>query len=233
MHRITRIKGKSATTAVIVLLLASLGLAACGGSSKSSSTSASAAAAPSASGGATGPNSGASGPNGGRFAALRACLQKNGITLPKRTPGQGPRPGGGLFLGGGEAALPKGVTRAQYLAALRTCGGSAFESRGLRFQTRSLKRALTALASCMRKNGVKIPPANTSGKGPIFNTKGLNPASAQFKAAEEKCSAELQRVLRRRPGAAQGPGAGGAAGPPGTGAPGAGGAPGAELPPVG
>ena len=68
------------------------------------------------------------GPNAGRFAAMRECLQKNGITLPKRTPGQRPvrrrlsrrrrwqrrrRP-----------QLPKGVTRAQYEAAVKKCGGA-------------------------------------------------------------------------------------------------------------
>ena len=41
-------------------------------------------------------------PNSGRFAAVRECLQKNGITLPQRTPGQRRPPGAaGGFLGGG------------------------------------------------------------------------------------------------------------------------------------
>jgi hypothetical protein len=227
MHRITRIKGKSATTAVMVLLLASLGLAACGGSSKGPTTSASVAAAGTTTGGststqsgsttttgATSTNSGSTSPTGGsppipggstskggpaggragRFAVVRECLQKNGITLPKPTPG---KPGSGFL--GGTPTLPKGVTRAQYQAALKKCGGAAFTGVG-RLNTPAFKEEIAKFAACMRANGVNVPAPNASGKGPIFSTKGLNPNSAQFKAAESKCSAELGgRFLRRGP----------------------------------
>ncbi len=63
-----------------------------------------------------------------RFKALRECLQKNGITLPKRTPGQ--RPPGGFLGGAGGPQLPAGVTRAQYQAAVKKCGGAAFAGAG-------------------------------------------------------------------------------------------------------
>jgi len=206
--------------AVFALLLACLGLAACGGSSSSSTSSANAAAT-SPTGG-----TGQTGRAAGRFAAVRECLQKEGITLPKRTPGQ--RPGGtGGFLGGGGGTggagapqLPKGVTRAQYEAAVKKCGGAAFTGAGGRVRSPAFKQALAKFATCMRENGVNVPEPNTSGNGPIFNTKGLNTTSSQFKAAQIKCSKDLTGTFRRgRPGggppAGGGePGASGAAGAP-------------------
>ena len=132
---------KPAIAVVVVLLLASLGLSACGGSSGSSSNAtsssclrgqldrdrihrhhfrrAAASTTPSAPGSARG---------SARFAAIRECLQKNGVTLPQRTPGSG-APGGGFPGAGGGPTLPKGVTRAQYEAALKKCGGGNFGAR--------------------------------------------------------------------------------------------------------
>ena len=212
----TRRVSMGTATAVVVLLLASLGLAACGGSSSTSSTSANAASTSPA--GATGPT----GRGAGRFTALRECLAKNGITLRKRTPGQRPQGGTGGFLGGGAGGpqLPAGVSRAQYEAAVKKCGGAAFAGAGGRFNSPAAKQALAKFATCMRENGVKLPEPNTSG-GPIFNTKGLNTSSAQFRAAETKCRSDLQGAFQRGraggpPGAAGGPGgaAGGAGAPP-------------------
>ena len=215
----------AASAIVLALLLACLGLAACGGSSKSSSsTTATNAAATSTT---TTPTTGATGkvpggPNSGRFAALRECLQKNGITLPKLTPGQR-RPGGaGGLLGGGAAGpqLPKGVTRAQYEATLKKCGGNAFAGgAGRRFNSPTFKGALAKFATCMRENGVNIPAPNTSGSGPIFNTKGIDTAGTQFKTAETKCSSDLRAGFRSGAGANGAPGGPGAAGA--NGAPGA------------
>ncbi len=219
MPRIDSNRFKPAAAAVLVLLLACIGLAACGSSSKSSSTGTNASAATTTTGA-----TGAKGPNAGRFAAMRECLQKNGITLPKRTPGQR-RPGGaGGFLGGGGTAgpqLPKGVTRAQYEAAIKKCGGGAFAGGGgARVSSPAFKQALVKFAACMRENGVNIPAPNTSGKGPIFSTKGLNTASPQFRAAEAKCRGDLQSTFRR----------GSPAGGPPSGAPPAGGGAGAAPP---
>jgi hypothetical protein len=204
--------------AVLVLLLASLVLAACGGSSSSSSSSnASASASASTTGGA-----GSTGPRSGRFAAVRECLAKNGITLPKRAPGTGRPPGAGGFLGGGAGrALPKGVTRAQYEAALKKCGGN-LAGRERFFNGPARIQALTKFAECMRQNGVNLPAPNTSGNGPIFDTKGLNTSSTVFRTAEAKCQSELSKALPGRVGgggAPPGAGPGGAA--PTTGAKGA------------
>jgi hypothetical protein len=210
LNSTTRISTAMATAA-LVLLLACLGLAACGGSSKSSSTSANAASTTSggAAGTSTGPSGegttghGAAGQGPTRFKALRECLQKNGITPPKPVPGQRGPGGRGGFLGGGTGLkLPNGVTRAQYEAAFKKCGGGAFAGRGgARIKSPAFEQALTKFAACMREHGVNVPTPNTSGNGPIFDTKGLNTSSAQFRAAEAKCSSDLRSTFRRGGGA--------------------------------
>ena len=204
---------KPAAAPVLVLLLACIVLAACGSTSKSSSTSTNASAATT--------TTGATGPKAGRFAAMRECLQKNGITLPKPTPGKRPGPGAGGFLGGGGRGgpqLPAGVTHAKYEAAIKKCGGSGFASRGgTRFSSPAFKAALAKFATCLRQNGVNVPTPNTSGKGPVFNTKGINTSSAQFRTAESKCRSALVGAFRRGPGAG-GPSGGSSGAPSGGGA---------------
>jgi hypothetical protein len=185
--------------AVILVVLASLALAACGGSSNSSSTTTTStnasARTPSST---TGKTPGAA---GGRFSALRECLQKSGITLPKFTPGQRPSPGTH------HSFLPKGVTKAQYEAAIKKCGGpSIFGGGRSRFNTPAFKQAVAKFAACMHENGVNVPKANTSGTGPVFSSKGLDTSSAQFKAAEAKCRPDLSGALRGAPGAHPAPG---------------------------
>ncbi len=189
--------------AVPVIVLLSVVLAACGSSSSTSSTSTGASAATS-----TAP-AGVPGVVGGRFKALRECLAKNGITLPKRTPGQAGSPGG-LLGGGAGPQLPAGVTRAQYEAAVKKCGGGAGPyGGGLRpgrlggsagLSSPTVKAALVKFASCMRSNGQNVPEPNTSGNGPIFDTKALNTTSTQFRAATAKCSIDLRGAFGARPG---------------------------------
>jgi hypothetical protein len=96
------------------------------------------------------------------------------------------------------------VTRAQYEAAIKKCGGGAFAGRGARLKNPAYEAGLAKFASCMRENGVNVPPPNTSGSGPIFDTKGLNTTSAQFRTAESKCIEDLRSASRRgvAPGAA-------------------------------
>jgi hypothetical protein len=222
-HTNTRSR-KPAVAAVVVLLLACIGLAACGGSSSTTSTSANAAAAGTTSStsttGSTSTTPGAPGTGRGstRFAAMRECLQKNGITLPKRTPGSHPGAGGG-FPGagaGGGPQLPSGVTRAQYEAALKKCGGGSGHFFGggaaQRLNNPVFKAALAKYGDCLRENGIKLPAPNTSGNGPIFNTKGIDTSSSQFKAASVKCRSALTGVFRRTGSAGARPLGGG--GPP-------------------
>jgi hypothetical protein len=192
-------------TAVLLVVLASLALTACGSSStNSSSTSATASARKTPSRADK-----ALGAPGGRFAALRECLQKNGIILPKFTPSKRESPGTP------RSFLPKGVTKAQYEAAIKKCGGPSFFAGGrTRFNTPAFKQALAKFAACMHENGVAIPNANTSGNGPIFNSKGLDTSSAKFKAAEAKCQPDLSGALRGAPGTRGAPGVRGTPTPP-------------------
>jgi hypothetical protein len=44
----------------------------------------------------------------------------------------------------------------------------------------------------MRENGVNLPAPNTTGNGPVFNTKGIDTNSATFKAAQAKCQPNLK-----------------------------------------
>jgi hypothetical protein len=203
MHHMSSSKRRPqpALAAVLLAVLASLLLAACGSSSTSSSSSTSTSAKASSTTTATTGKAPVGGAN--RFAALRECLKKNGITLPKFTPGQ--RPSGTTH----GAFLPKGVSKSQYEAAIKKCGGrGGFVKGGAgRFSSPAVKEALAKFSSCMRENGVAIPKANTSGKGPIFSSKNLNTSSAKFKTAETKCSKDLGGAFHARPGgAAGGPG---------------------------
>lgn len=75
--------------------------------------------------------------------------------------------------------------------------------RGRRFNSAAGRAALTKFAQCMRENGVNLPAPNTSGNGPVFNTKGINASSSAFKTAQSKCRSDLRGAF----------GAGG--GPPG------------------
>jgi hypothetical protein len=211
--------GKPAAGVFVILVLACLGLTACGGSSGSSTTAtaagsaATSASGTSAQGGSTTGSPSTASPATGsgrqRFSAIRECLQKNGVTLPQRTPGSGSPAGARAFPGtGGEPVLPKGMTRSQFEAALKKCGGSNFGARGgrpggpgfRRVSSPAFKQALTKYAECLRQNGINLPAPNTSGKGPVFSTKGIDTTSPQFRAATMKCRASLVSALRRPQG---------------------------------
>jgi hypothetical protein len=223
MPQITSNRLRPAAASALLVLLAGLLLAACGGGSSSTSSSSASTSATAKSA------SGARGQFGARGAALRTCLQKDGITLPERKVGQRgtPRAGGPFGAGGAGTGLklPKGVTRAQLQAALKKCGGGQFRG-GKGFAAGGTQR-FAKFAACMRKNGVKLPQPNTSGKGPIFNTKGIDTTSSSFKAADAKCVSELRPSGGVRPGGQGAPGAG-AQGPPGAQGEAPGGAPPSE-----
>jgi hypothetical protein len=176
---------RSAASALVVLPV--LVLAACGGSSSTTGTTNTTTAAASNSASATPQTAGRS----GRFAAARACLQKQGIALPtpSGTPGQAP----GAAAGG--PTPPEGVSRTKFREALAKCGlNGSFRGRGggARFLSSAAGRAaLAKYATCMRENGVQLPAPNTTGKGPVFNTKGIDTTSQAFKSAQQKCRSDL------------------------------------------
>jgi hypothetical protein len=196
-------KSSRPATAAVVLVIASLALAACGGSSSTSGTTATSASSTTPGSSTTAPAKGGF-PGAARFAELRECLKKNGISLPGRTPGKRPGAGvGGLLGGGAGPTLPKGVSRAQYDSILKKCGGGSagrFGAGRARFNSPEAKKALVKFAACMRADGVKVGEPNTSGKGPIFDTKGIDTASTQFTTAERKCQSYLHAAFGGRPG---------------------------------
>ncbi|HWX75517.1 MAG TPA: hypothetical protein VNZ05_09430 [Solirubrobacteraceae bacterium] len=206
--RTRRRSGRLAAAALAIAAAATL--AACGGSGSSSANSASNSANTTTQGG---------GQRSGRFAALRACLQKEGVNLPSRPSGKPRQPGGGGLHGpgGGGFKAPAGVSQSKFQEALKKCGGS-FPGGGRRFSGAAGQAALRKFAQCMRENGVNLPAPNTSGNGPVFNTKGINTASSPFKAAQSKCAGDLRGAFGAgggRPGGAPPSGGGGA--PPGEG----------------
>ncbi len=191
----------STAAALFVAMLASVALAACGSSSKSSSsTSASSsttATRPPGLKGTSSTNAAA------RFAAIRVCLSRNGVTLPPRPkPGQRRSPGSTGAIPG--LHLPKGMTPAQYQAIVKKCGfrvsPKGFGGRGGFLTSAAGKRALAQFVACMRENGVSVPAPNTSGSGPVFSSKGLDTSSPKFQAAETKCRGHLRGAFRASPG---------------------------------
>jgi hypothetical protein len=162
-----------AATAIVMLGLAAILVSGCGGSSKSSSASTSSPAKATSRGGSS----------ANRLAAMRACLQQHGVA-PSKGAGEG---------------LPKAVTQAQYQAAVKKCGGllgGGFANTP-RFNSPQFKRALAIFAACLRQHGVKAPASSSTANGPVFDAAHVNTASAQFKAAQSKCSVQLRGALRR------------------------------------
>lgn len=186
---------RSSALAIPLILALALVLAACGSSSSSTSSTAAANV----------PASGASGPGGagsGRFAALRQCLAKQGVTLPQRPAGTRPPGGGGGIFGGGGGGF---ASNPKLRAAMQKCGFTGgFRGGGGGFRQRlsnpTVVAALNTFVTCMRSNGVNLPAANTSGTGPVFNTKGLDTTSTAFKTAYAKCSPDLRGTFGRGAG---------------------------------
>jgi len=191
-------------TLTILLGLAALVLAACGSSSSGTTSSTNASA-----GTSTSSTPGAPARGGGRFAALRECLQKSGITLPQRKPGSAGGGGGGFLGGGGAPRLPSGVSRSQFEAAVKKCGGTLGGRKlggltGATLKTPAAQAALGAFAAYMRQHGVNLPAPNTSGKGSVFNISGLNATSTQFRTAQAACTPALRSAVAAARGGAGG-----------------------------
>jgi hypothetical protein len=199
MSHIQRNRRRSSLAGILVVLLAGIVLAGCGGSSKSSSSISASTAKT-----ATGPR----GQFAARAASLRSCLQKNGVTVAARKPGQR----GGPYGPGASGKLPDGTTRSKFQAALKKCGGTNFPRGGAGFNRPAAKQRYAKFAACMSKHGITLPAPNTSGNGPIFSTKGIDTTTAAFKSAYAKCRGELAGSGFAGPGAAS-PGVGGPGGP--------------------
>jgi hypothetical protein len=213
-HRLQRL-----IATVAIASVAAVALAACGSSSKSGSSSATNSA----------DTTKGSTSRSNQFASLRACLQKAGINLGSASSG-GQSGNGGPPGAGGGFKLPEGVSQAKFQEALKKCGGGFPAGGRPGLNSATARAALTKYAACMRENGVSLPAANTSGNGPVFNTKGINTSSAAFKSAQQKCQSKLKGAFGsggRPPGGGEGGPPGGAEGQPPEGAPGPEGTPGA------
>jgi hypothetical protein len=231
MPNLYNVARKPAVGVLTALVLASVGLTACGGSSGSSTsanatsstnsaaTTGAAAKAPMTSTSSTspstttGPASKSSGPRAAaaRLTTLRECLKKNGIPLSK-------------------TSAPGGPTAAQFDAVLKQCesklppppaltGGGAGVAGGPGAASSRpagspvFRQAFAKFATCLRQNGVNVPAPNASGNGPVFDIKGLDTKSAQFRTASMKCRSVLLGAFKRaRPNGAAGGAATGANG---------------------
>ena len=188
--------------ASLLIALAAVFLTACGSSSSSGAGTSSAK------------TTAAVGSPTGRFASLRECLKKQGIDLPAPSgkPGAGGPPSGGA----GGFKPPSGTSGAKFQEAIKKCGGGGFPAGGRgNLNSASAKAALTKYASCMRENGVNLPAPDTSGKGPVFSTKGLDTSSQAFKSAQKACQSDLKGAFSAGAPPSGGSPPSGAEGPPG------------------
>jgi len=173
----------------LILLAALPALAACGSSSPAKdSVAATTATAPGA-------------PRFDRT-QLAACLERQGVTLPRPADGT-PSP-----LAGGRRPRGRGfgffrnvppARRAKLQAALRKCG-ARFGLRRFgqgRFAANDprYRAALTKFVACVRRHGFNLPAPNTSGTGPVFDPRKVNRDDPKLVAASRAC----QGLLRPAP----------------------------------
>ncbi len=169
-------------TSVLVIVLAASALTACGSSSPGATTS-------------TGTTSTST--TGAGFAqqraAIQACLQKAGITLPSGPAGSAtttPRTRttpriGGLVGGSGSSSFANPKVR----AALQKCGITLAQRPAGTPQVSNpaYRKAVNNYVACVHKNGYNLPKPNFSGKGPVFNSSQVNRNDPKFKTASAKC----------------------------------------------
>lgn len=154
---------------LFALVLACAGLTACGGSSGSTSHSSANAARSLSTSGTTAPTSTATAPT-------RRALSQSTTSARIRN--------------------SKLLARLRALRASRAKAGGSVAQPTRQTQS-TFRNALAQFATCLRQNGVKISAPNTSGKGPLLSTHGLNTNSPQYKAAVMKCRAVLLGAFRR------------------------------------
>jgi hypothetical protein len=183
MLELTRTSAPLRAAAVLALVLASLLLAACGSSGKSSSGTTSS----SANGGSGATSSTAQSTTATQPERLRACLKKLGIEVPDSV----------STISDLLAHAPKGVSRAQLVSAVQNCGGigPGLATTPPRTSAAAYRQAFVNFVSCMRRQGVNLPDPNTSGKGPVIDTKGVDTSSPKYTAAAAKCAPILRKVL--------------------------------------
>jgi hypothetical protein len=106
--------------------------------------------------------------------------------------------------GGSSASSPSTTPSTAKSSAKSTATSNAKASSAVRLA--GLRR-LSRFAACMRAHGVKLPPPNGSGKGPLFDTTGIDTKATAYKSAQARCA----RILlpgTLHPGPLPGPGKG-------------------------
>ncbi|HVR09751.1 MAG TPA: hypothetical protein VMW75_17040 [Thermoanaerobaculia bacterium] len=88
---------------------------------------------------------------------------------------------------------------------MKKCGAGLGPDRGRFFDRAGARKALTEFAACMSQYGVKLPPPNTSGQGPIFDTKGIDTSGRRFRNAETRCAGKLPEPFAHAGGAGGAP----------------------------
>ena len=177
MTTITRTAVRFKALAAVAVAVAAL--AGCGGSSGTSSSKASGSTA---AGSTAATSTAATQPE-----RLRACLKRLGINVPSSV----------STVSDLVANPPKGVSRAQLVAAVQSCGdiGPGLATVKPRATPSAYAQAFVSFVSCMREQGVNLPAPNTSGKGPVIDLKGVDTTSAKYKAAAGKCAPIVAKVL--------------------------------------
>jgi hypothetical protein len=187
------------TTARIALggaLVFAAALIGCGGSGGSGDT------------GSSTTDSGAAGPGGQISASVRACLKRQGVNLPSAPAGGLPRRGAGPPPGAGAGGQPpfggpggSGQDAAKLQSAFKKCGAQAPQGGPPQANSAAFRSSVSKFTSCMAKNGYKLPRANLSGNGPVFNSSQVNRKDPKFIAASRKCSSLLRGGVGPPPGA--------------------------------
>jgi hypothetical protein len=186
-HHTTHIRKPAA--ALLALVLTGLLLAACGGTSKSSPATAPTASTAAAKSPTPLPSAAQASAS---YEALRACLARNGIHVPKSSSGKGTT--GQRF-----GIPPPGVSAARYEAALQKCGFGGRVGVPGQVGSQAIRTSLQRYATCMRAQGFAIPQPGVAGSS--ATTGKIDTQSAKFKAAATKCSAGAREALGAAPGA--------------------------------
>ncbi len=187
--------------ALFLFALACVGLAACGGSAGPAGNTAASASTPARTLGSVAARSATEGTRhegstGAKAGLTRfdTCLRKHGISVQAQSGLSGAR-------------RPKGVSVSHYRQALQACASASPASSAGNTPRKPLsprfRNALVAFAACMRKDGVNLAAPNTTGKGPIFSTKGVDVRSVAFRTAERNCRSTLTAAATSHAGSAQ------------------------------
>ncbi len=201
-----------------MLVAAALGLAACGGSSSTTTTTRPPPTRPRPArpptGHATGPPGSSRHHRAPHRRHARATQPARALLRDARVPGKeghhapasAPPGAGRLPRRGGRAQLPKGMTRAQFAEALRAAAAASTATASATgqsapttpFTSPRFHAVLVRFAACLRQNGINVGEPNTSGKGPVFDTKGHQHRQPPVQSGEAKCRSTLLVGLRGR-----------------------------------